>query len=367
MNNFHLRRSVLAMAVLAATSLTSVDAQTVTTPPRTITSQQETTGNDSTFQGDVVPNAQTSTFQMSVTAPAPPPPPAPTCAASSSSKTLSQTITPTVSQAAVCPAGYLTTSYASTFTQYATETENQVATQTTTTTCPAGIYGAPSTSTSTGGWTTTSSSLGAWSPTAASACTARTAYQLPINGQAFLDNGTATYVGGFDHAYGEVLVTVSNGSYSITYPEGAGTFNPKTYQAPVPVTGTWLPPGRVASDFTVTLSISSTQVTEQPIRVTYPSIGAYQPTLVTFTNSPPNPTHKGFSGIGVSTPTVSANGAGTVGVDVGGGELYRNTTGPDPTTGGATGVYTTATVTITITDNRNGESSSTSFEIGAGL
>lgn len=362
-----MKKTLLTLASLATLT---VHAQTVVTPPRSITAQQETTGNDSTFQGDVVvPNTQTSTFQMSITAPAAPTPPTPTCAASSSSKTLTQTITPTVSQTASCPAGYLTTSYTSTFTQYATQIDNQDATQTTTTTCPSGIYGSPNTSTTTSTWTNTSSSTGAWSPTAASACTvyALQNYIPGLNGQGFYDNGTAAYVGGFDHAYGEVLVTVSNGSYSITYPGGASTFNPKTYQAPVPVTGTWLPAGRVASDFTVTLSISNTQVTEQPIRVVYPASGSYQPTLVTFTNSPPNPTRNGFSGIGVSTPTVSANGAGTVGVDVGGGELYRTTTGPNPTTGGATGVYTTATVTITITDNRGGESSSTSFQIGAGL
>lgn len=52
-----MKTTFLALACVAAFP---VCAQTVTTPARSITSQQETPGVDSTFQGDVQPNVQDS-------------------------------------------------------------------------------------------------------------------------------------------------------------------------------------------------------------------------------------------------------------------------------------------------------------------
>lgn len=70
------RLLALSLACLAAFQ---ASAQTVTTPPRAISAQQETPGVDSTFSGDVVPNTQTSSITISTgaTAPAPTPSPAP--------------------------------------------------------------------------------------------------------------------------------------------------------------------------------------------------------------------------------------------------------------------------------------------------
>jgi hypothetical protein len=72
-----MKTTFLRLAVLVALPAA---AQTVVTPPRSITSQQETPGVDSTFEGNVQPNAQTSsiTINTGAAAPAPaPPPPAP--------------------------------------------------------------------------------------------------------------------------------------------------------------------------------------------------------------------------------------------------------------------------------------------------
>lgn len=347
MNSFHLRRSVLAMAVLAAISLTSVDAQTVTTPPRTITSQQETTGNDSTFQGDVVPNAQTSTFQMSITTPAAPTPPTPTCAPSSSSKTLTQTLTPTVYQTAACPAGYLTTSYSTTFTQAAIQTDNQVATQTTTTTCPAGIYGSPSTSTTTGGWTTTSSSTGAWSPTAASACTARTAYQLPINGGNYNVQAVDSDAGSTWGGVGQFIVTLaSNGTYSVVSYIAGSSGSPGVGTLTL-ASGTWLPTGRAASDFTLSAVLSPTSASA--------GSNAYAGAATTTTSCNQDPR--------TLTSTVSTSNSGSSGVVIcgvaGGAVLMRNDPGGTTTTSSIYG-----NVTITIRDNRYGPSAATTFSFG---
>jgi hypothetical protein len=68
------RLLALSLACLAAFQ---ASAQTVTTPPRAISAQQETPGVDSTFSGNVVPNAQTSTITINTSAGAPAPTPAP--------------------------------------------------------------------------------------------------------------------------------------------------------------------------------------------------------------------------------------------------------------------------------------------------
>jgi len=74
-----MKTTFLALACLATASAA---AQTVTTPPRAMSSQQETPGVDSTFQGDVVPNTQSSSITINTgggaPAPAPGPAPAPT-------------------------------------------------------------------------------------------------------------------------------------------------------------------------------------------------------------------------------------------------------------------------------------------------
>ncbi len=195
---FH--KSILALACVAAFPVCS---QTVTTPPRAISSQQETPGVDSTFQGNVQPNAVNSTLTLAIPAaptPAPAPAPAPppvTCTASSSSVPVTQT--------ASCPVGYLTTSGTSTFTQ--------TATQTTTTSCPSGPYGAPSTSTSTG----------AWSPTPAAACTVLIPNILPINGQTFVNEIGIPVISGGGHPSGQAELTIEawNGGWQI-YKTGWG-------------------------------------------------------------------------------------------------------------------------------------------------
>ena len=70
-----MKTTFLALADLAACP---VGAQTITTPPRQISSQQETPGVDSTFHGNVVPNTQTSSITINTGAGAPAPAPAPT-------------------------------------------------------------------------------------------------------------------------------------------------------------------------------------------------------------------------------------------------------------------------------------------------
>lgn len=73
-----MKKKLLALAGFGL-GLSAAHAQTVTTPPRSITAQQETPGVDSTFQGNVMPNPQTSTIVLNTgaAAPAPAPTPAP--------------------------------------------------------------------------------------------------------------------------------------------------------------------------------------------------------------------------------------------------------------------------------------------------
>lgn len=329
--NLPLRKTLLAVACVAALHAATAAAQTVTTPPRTLSSQQETQGVDSTFTGNVQPNAQTSTFQTTVTGSPPPPPPPPptvTCTPGAFSKPVYQT--------ASCPPGYLTTAGGSTFTQSAVDTIS--------TTCPAGSYGAPSTSTATG----------AWSPTPAAVCTITQARQIaPLSGKTFSAAGVGYYVGGFMHGGGQVNVTFSNGSYQIvTY----GNSTPG-----VVASGSWLPPGRSASDFTVAISASVYQLSNRPYSPAYPAPTAFPPTLVTWVNSQPTEnTATTWRGVGINDPKVSVNGAGNIGVMAGGGQFFL------AKSGSPISVYIAANITVTITDNRYGDSASTSFIIAGG-
>lgn len=152
MNIRTLHLGMLALAALSAIPQASVQAQTITTPPRTISSQQETQGSDSTLTLVVVNPNNTGTSYFTVPIPNPSTagysygtPPTLTCYANS--------VTTKVTQTATCPSGHVTTAGMSSFVQ--------TATQTVTTTCPNGNYGgSPSTTTSTS----------AWSPTATAAC-----------------------------------------------------------------------------------------------------------------------------------------------------------------------------------------------------
>lgn len=70
---------ICAFGLLAATTV-AAQAQTITTPPRALQSMPETSGMDSTFQGNVRPNLSNSTITLtrsSAPAPAPAPPPLP--------------------------------------------------------------------------------------------------------------------------------------------------------------------------------------------------------------------------------------------------------------------------------------------------
>lgn len=164
--------------------------------------------------------------------------------------------------------------------------------------------------------------------------------------------GTGVYVGGFMHGGGQVNVTFSNGTYSIV---AYGDASPGTLAS-----GTWLPSGRVASDFTVKISASVYQLQNEPASPVYPAATAFPPTLVTWTGTEPtNNTASTWRGVGISDATVSANGAGNVGVMAGGGEFFSAKATP-------IGVYIAATITVTITDNKSGGSSATSFIIAGG-
>lgn len=265
-----MKKTLLTLAVLVALPAA---AQTVVTPPRSITSQQETPGVDSTFQDNVQPNAQTSSITINTGAAAPAPTPAP--------------------PPAPVPAP-----------------------------APAPAPPPP------------------LSP-------------FPINGQTFSSMGVGVYVGGFIHGGGQVNVTFSNGSYQVVAYGGA---SPGTLAS-----GTWLPSGRVASDFTVKISATVNQLSNKPMSPVYPAASAFPPTLLTWTNTQPtNNTASTWRGVGISDATVSVNGAGNVGVMAGGGEFF-SVRGPD-----AIGVYIAANITVTITDNRYGESSSTTFTIAGG-
>ncbi len=261
-----MKTMLFALAILTATP---ASAQVITAPPRSITSQQETPGVDSTFQGDVVPNTQSSSITINTDGtggagvPTAPPP------------------TPTPAPAPLPP------------------------------------------------------------------------LPLSVAGQTFFSMGVGVYVGGFIHGGGQVNVTFSNGTYQIV---GYGGASPGTLAA-----GTWLPAGRVASDFTVKISASVDQLQNEPASPVYPAASAFPPTLATWTNTQPtNNTASTWRGVGISDSTVSVNGAGNVGVMAGGGEFFSNRAASP------TGVYISANITVTITDNRYGGSSYTTFTIAGG-
>jgi hypothetical protein len=176
---------------------------------------------------------------------------------------------------------------------------------------------------------------------------------LSVAGQSYSSMGVGVYVGGFIHGGGQVNVTFSNGTYRIV---GYGGASPGTLAS-----GTWLPSGRVASDFTVKISASVYQLQNEPASPVYPAAAAFPPTLVTWTNTQPtNNTASTWRGVGISDSTVSVNGGGNVGVMAGGGEFFSNRAASP------TGVYISANITVTITDNRYSGSSATSFIIAGG-
>lgn len=155
------------------------------------------------------------------------------------------------------------------------------------------------------------------------------------------------------HAGGQVNVTFSGGNYQVvTY----GDTSPG-----VVASGSWLPSGRSASDFTVAIQVSNVLVQNKPTSPVYPAPSAFPPTLVTWVNSQPTEnTANTWRGVGISDGPVSVNGAGNIGVMAGGGELFL------ARTNNVIAAYIAANITVTITDNRYGGSTSTSFIIGGG-
>lgn len=327
--NSCIHKTLLALACCAAFP---VSAQTVTTPPRTISSQQETQGVDSTFQGNVQPNTQGSGFTVPIpTAPKPPPPPPPppppvTCTATASSRT--------ITQPASCPAGYLTAAGQSSFTQSAT--------QTTSTTCPAGAYGSPSTSTSTSGW----------SPSPSSACTVATARQLALNGGNYRLYAAHNMAGSTYTARATLYATVAaNGTYAITYSLIGSQYSQINGQPAVSynrsgtlASGTWLPPGRSASDFTVTITSQPSSASAGPY--------AYAGSAIGSTACLQDPNNR--------TAAVSTSASGSTGalmcMESGGHSFIRF----DPVGDGMAGSII-GNVIITIRDNRYGTTASSSF------
>ena len=155
------------------------------------------------------------------------------------------------------------------------------------------------------------------------------------------------------HGGGQVNVRFINGSYQIqTYGDtSSGTL----------ASGTWLPAGRSASDFTVAIRASIFQLQNEPASPVYPTPPAFAPTLLTWVNAEPtNNTAATWRGVGINAPAVSINGAGDVGVMAGGGEFFLAKSGQPQ------GVYISANITVTITDNRYGGSSSSTFTIAGG-
>lgn len=139
--------SALAQAAPAgAGSVGNFPVITVPPPPMSSVQNPPTPGADATLWSNGIPGPQNSSVTIPLPGggsqnPPPPPPPPVTCTPSSF----------TQSAGASCPAGYTvggTVGGATTFTQ----------TRTVTTTCPAGSYGAPSTTAT------------AWSPPASSEC-----------------------------------------------------------------------------------------------------------------------------------------------------------------------------------------------------
>lgn len=169
----NLRRTLLALSCLAAFAANAQSTQkgadsTITTPPQSISSQAQTPGADSTYQGTFqsLPTSTISTLSLPISSGGggngtpPPPPPGPTCLNGQQS-------TSTITQTASCPPGYETNLGSLTFMQSATRT--------TTTSCPAGPYGAPS----------YSSSDGAWSPLPTAACPVPQTQHLANDGKSY--------------------------------------------------------------------------------------------------------------------------------------------------------------------------------------
>lgn len=67
----------IGICMLGLLAATTAVAQTITIPPRQIHSSSETPGVDSTYQGNVQPNATSSTLTLNYAASAPTPTPAP--------------------------------------------------------------------------------------------------------------------------------------------------------------------------------------------------------------------------------------------------------------------------------------------------
>lgn len=107
------------VALLCSFAPMAARAQIVTTPPRTISVQQTTSGGDATYQGTVVPNPQTSTYQTTLIGSAP---------------AVQFTTTPPIT----CLAMTDTTRY-----QTLTCSGGGTTTQYWQTTCPNGVYGSP--------------------------------------------------------------------------------------------------------------------------------------------------------------------------------------------------------------------------------
>lgn len=142
----------------------------------------------------------------------------------------------------------------------------------------------------------------------------------------------------------------SNGTYAVTY-NLIGSVYSTVNGAAVPAnasgtiaSGTWLPSGRAASDFTVTLTATPSRAVG--------GTAAYVGTATNSTACLQDPNNK--------TAVSTASAAGSTGAELcmeAGGHAFERT---DPT-GGTMGGSIAGNITITIKDNRTGVSASSVF------
>lgn len=180
----------------------------------------------------------------------------------------------------------------------------------------------------------------------------RTVTNLPVSGSSFRLYAAHTMAGSTYTARAILYASVgANGTYAITYSllgsnysqingQPAGTYNKSGTLA----SGTWLPPGRSASDFTITMTSQPSRAGAGPFAYAGSAIGS-----VACLQAPNNKT------TAVSTSAPGSTGA-TMCMESGGHSFVRF----DPN-GLKMAASILGDITITVRDNRYGTTASSSF------
>lgn len=197
---------------------------------------------------------------------------------------------------------------------------------------------------------------------------AKTAYQLALNGGSYLEGVQPVLkAGSLYHAGTTITVSFNpDGTYAIagTYDGAAGvsSFSPN----PGSITGTWLPAGRSASDFTITISETTTAYQASSnnfsdaylVGVSWAATSGATKSGGGACNANQAPTLCSLSGS--LTSTASGSGAQAVSVQLTEIASHFASQGGPVGPASASGQ---ATVTVTIRDNRSNVNATTSFTI----